>query len=145
MAGVIPMLRLGPNSSSAGFRLTKGRRIVRRLRIVNKLPSSPPCDLYTAHSEPTGLYGIPPDLQRDERPKKDTQRPPDDPYFECQNKESSPTIGSLSKATTASWFFRSRSSICCVVQLPSRIQITLGGNPRSTLMSLKSESFVAIV
>lgn len=37
------------------------------------------------------------------------------------------------------------AQICCVVQLPSRIQITFGGNPRSTLMSLKSESFVTIV
>ena len=62
-----------------------------------------------------------------------------------QNSDNKPTEGSFSRAVTASLLFLIRSSTCCVVQFPSRTQITFGGNPRSTLRSPKSESFVTIV
>ena len=55
-----------------------------------------------------------------------------------------PAVASSAQSAIAAWCARSSASICPVVQLPIRIQSTLGGEPRRTLSSLKSVSRVTI-
>jgi hypothetical protein len=55
-----------------------------------------------------------------------------------------PAAPSVSNAFKLERLTRNTDSTCCVEQLPKRNQITFGGNPKRTLNSGKSASFVTI-